>query len=186
MKSSEDYRLYKQIESAPFSSFLEQLNIHPGSYYTICLYINLSPTRCIFLLYFLPISVCHLPSSPPLSPHLSISPIYHPPCSIAGHEKKTRLLAHMLSLHYAAGLAGILFSLLQTTSALPTSDPTTAPSNLFSRALDKYVDCSDEQKTKLGQGFADAATLARWTFDHPISLGHTAYVLPCLLIQSEE
>lgn len=43
------------------------------------------------------------------------------------------------------------------------------------RALEFYVDCSDDQKTKLGQGFADAATLARWVFDQPIDLASTAY-----------
>lgn len=108
----------------------------------------------------------------------------NPSRSIAAHEQITPLLFNMKSLHHAAGLAGILFSLLQATSALPTSDPTTVPSTLLPRALDKYVGCSDDQKNKLGQGFADAATLARWTFDHPISIDHTAYVLPCLLLQS--
>lgn len=92
----------------------------------------------------------------------------------------------MQSLHYAAGFVGILFSILQTTCALPTADPTSAPSTLVPRVLDRYVDCSDDQKQILGQGFADAATLARWTFDHPIDLGHTAYVLPCFTFQQSE
>lgn len=83
----------------------------------------------------------------------------------------------MLSLnHHFAGFTGLLFlSILQATSAFPTADPALA--TLQPRALDKYVDCSDDQKKKLGQGFADAATLARWTFDHPIDLNYAAYVV---------
>ena len=92
----------------------------------------------------------------------------------------------MQSLHYGAGLAGILFSILQTTTAFPTPDSLqgSAPSTLFPRALDKYVDCNVDQKKKLGQGFADAATIARWTFDHPIDRSYAAYV-SCLQIYME-
>lgn len=49
---------------------------------------------------------------------------------------------------------------------------------LVTRAVDAYVDCNDEQKRKLGQGFADAATLAQWTSDHPIDTSSTAYSPP--------
>lgn len=89
----------------------------------------------------------------------------------------------MHSLHYAAGFTGILFSILQPTTAFPTTPdslhPASAPATLFPRALDGYVDCSEDQQRKLGQGFADAATLARWTLDHPIDLNYAACV--CLL-----
>lgn len=35
------------------------------------------------------------------------------------------------------------------------------------------------QKKKLGKGFADAATLANWTINHPIDLEYAAYVPSC-------
>ena len=60
--------------------------------------------------------------------------------------------------------------------------PNLSPSALFPRALDKYVDCSDDQQRKIGQGFADAATLARWTSDHPIDLTYAVRFLSCLLL----
>lgn len=93
----------------------------------------------------------------------------------------------MLSLNHVAGFTGLLLlSVLQATSAFPTADPApvAAASTLQHRELDGYIDCSDEQKTKLGQGFADAATLARWTFDHPIDLNYAAYVSFSLLSPS--
>lgn len=178
LKDSEGHQLYKLSESASFSS------ISCATQHSSKLILQHWPPHQLifhsfyFASYFL--TYLTLLSFPPPSPHLSIYSTYHPLAQSPAHE------VNMPSLHYAAGLAGIIFSLLQTTSALPTSDPTPVPSTLFPRALDKYVDCSDDQKKKLGQGFADAATLARWTFDHPISLGHTAYVLPCLLLQSGE
>ena len=82
----------------------------------------------------------------------------------------------MLSFHHVAGFTGLLFSILPSTSAFPTA-PALAPSTLYPRAIDNYIDCSEDQQSKLGQGFADAATLARWTFDHPIDLNSAAYVL---------
>lgn len=54
------------------SSLLALLDIHPNSYYPICLSINLSPTQSILPSSSLPISVY---SSPP--PHLLLSPIYY-------------------------------------------------------------------------------------------------------------
>lgn len=86
----------------------------------------------------------------------------------------------MPPLHLVAGFTGLLLSILQTTSAFPAADPAPALSTLYTRALDRYVDCSEDQQAKLGQGFADAATLARWTFDHPIDLNYAAYVLSSL------
>lgn len=59
-----------------FSSFLVLPNIHPNSYYAICLPINLSPTQSIYVLPTYP-TQSFLPPSPN---HLtSISPIYFSP-----------------------------------------------------------------------------------------------------------
>lgn len=175
LKNSEDYQLYKLSASA-FLFFISCATQHSSK--LILQHLVFPSTYIPFSLFFpstfLPISLCYL------------SPLPRLICQfirfiIALAQSPAREV-NMRSLHYAAGLAGILFSLLQTTIALPTSDPASASSTLFPRILDRYVDCSDDQQKKLGQGFADAATLARWTFDHPISLGHTAYVLPGLLL----
>ena len=62
-----------------------------------------------------------------------------------------------------------------TASLIPSHVSREITNKYKARALDSYVDCSNDQKNKLGQGFADAATLGRWVFDHPIDLSSTAY-----------
>lgn len=42
---------------------------------------------------------------------------------------------------------------------------------LLRRAITKYEDCTVEQRKKAGQAFADAATMARWTFDETLKDG---------------
>lgn len=37
---------------------------------------------------------------------------------------------------------------------------------LVPRSAVNFVDCDQKQKDKLGKGFADAATLARYAWDH--------------------
>ena len=148
-----------------FSSFLHFLcnstfiQTHTA---TFGLSINLYPIQSIFSpLLSYPSHSAIFP--PTLAPFVTLFDLSSP-----SHNRPPAHKVNIPYLHYAAGLVGILFSLVQTTSALPTSDPTTAPttarttapSTKFPRVLDRYVDCSDDQKQKLGQGFADAATLA--------------------------
>lgn len=45
---------------------------------------------------------------------------------------------------------------------------------LVARYETNYVDCTDDQKTKLKRGFGDAAQLARWMYDN-LNTENTAY-----------
>lgn len=163
--------LYKETERRLFLYFSISIRLTP-QYLT---FHQLLPIQSIF-----PSSFYHFNLlSPPTLPYTNFTFIIrlHP---ITTHETNSLLPDKMHSLHYAAGFTGLLFSILQPTTAFPTTSdslhPALAPSTLLPRALDGYVDCSEDQQRKLGQGFADAATLARWTFDHPIDLNYAACV----------
>lgn len=83
----------------------------------------------------------------------------------------------MPSLYHLSAVTTSFFIIANTAiaSLIPSHVSRDLTGKHEARALDFYVDCSDDQKNKLGQGFADAATLARWVFDHPIDLSSTAY-----------
>lgn len=83
----------------------------------------------------------------------------------------------MPSLYTVSCFVGSSFIIANTAiaSLIPSHVSREIANTLKARALDSYVDCNADQMTKLGQGFADAATLARWVFDHPIDLSSTAY-----------
>ena len=86
----------------------------------------------------------------------------------------------MLALFHLGCIAATILSTVHVVNGSPTPQllpSTNTAGKLFTRALDGYDDCSDDQKEKLGRGFADAATLARWTGDHEIDLESTACVL---------
>ena len=85
----------------------------------------------------------------------------------------------MLSLYNLGCVAATILAIGHTAIGSPTPQqltPRDAALNLIARDITEYVDCTDDQKSKLGQGFADAATLARWVFDHPIDKNGPAYV----------
>ena len=84
----------------------------------------------------------------------------------------------MPSLYHLSSVIASFFIIANTAiaSLIPSHVPTDVRGKHKARALDFYVNCSKDQKKKLDRGFKDAATLARWTSEHPIDLSRSAYV----------
>lgn len=71
--------------------------------------------------------------------------------------------------------AAAVLAIFQTGSAAPTT-PGGMVETIIKRAIVRFEDCGDANDPtsnihKAGQAFADAATLARWTFDRKLDDG---------------
>jgi hypothetical protein len=75
----------------------------------------------------------------------------------------------MVHFSNAVALAASALWLTTSVNAAPTEGE--LAEMLIKRAILGYEDCTDDQKKKAGRAFADAATLARWTYDKKLEDG---------------
>ena len=89
--------------------------------------------------------------------------------SLAQRRSLLHSLSNIVHFSYLVALASSALWFTTSVNAAPTDGELVEM--LIKRAILGYEDCTDDQKKKAGRAFADAATLARWTYDKKLKDG---------------